>query len=361
MKFIDEFRARDLIKILTDRIMGSASGTYSFMEVCGGHTNAIRRFGIHSILPENIKLISGPGCPVCVTGQEYIDKLIACSKNRNNVIATFGDLIRVPGSESSLEKEKGKGSDIRIVISPLEALEIAKANPSKTVIFAGIGFEATAPGSAVTLKMAQRENIENFHILSAHKIMPPAMEAIIHEGVKINGFICPGHVSATAGSKIFNFIPEKYSLGCVISGFEPVDILQSILLLMIQVNVNTPGVEIQYSRAVSEEGNLIAQKHMTDVFELCDINWRGLGIIPLSGLKIKDEFKKFDAVKFISEEFRPYPTDSSCICGEILRGLKTPHDCSLFRIVCDPENPVGACMVSNEGACNAWYKYGSNG
>jgi hydrogenase expression/formation protein HypD len=330
------------------------------MEVCGGHTAAIHRFGIPSLLPVNIKLISGPGCPVCVTGTDFIDKAIAYSKMGEVIIATFGDMIRVPGSASSLGKEKTAGADIRIVLSGLEALDIAKINSEKQVIFLGIGFETTAPGTAVTIKVAEKENVENFFLLSAHKVMPPAMEEIIKEGVKLDGFICPGHVATITGSEIFNFIAEKYNLGCVITGFEPTDILQSILMLVNQVNAKIPKVEIQYSRAVTEKGNIIAKRHLYQIFEPCDERWRGFGVIPGSGLKLRKEYEKFDAEKIMPVDIKFSEEDVLCICGDILRGIKTPEDCSLFVGTCTPENPAGACMVSNEGACNNSYKYRIN-
>lgn len=357
MKYIDEYRDRDLIMKLAIQIKKSVRGEYAFMEVCGGHTAAIHRFGIPSLLPGNIKLISGPGCPVCVTGTDFIDKAIAYSEKEEVIIATFGDLVRVPGSITSLEKKRSSGADIRIVFSSLDALEIAKLNPDRKVIFLGIGFETTAPGTAVTIKTAEKENISNFHLLSAHKIMPPAMEAIVKEGVVLNGFICPGHVAAVTGSSIFSFIPEKYNIGCVITGFEPTDILHSVLMLIRQVNNNAPDVEIQYKRAVTVNGNALAQSHLKEVFEPCDAHWRGFGIIPSSGLALRNGYKRFDAECAMPVTVMHNEDNIMCICGEILRGKKTPEECLLFKDVCTPENPVGACMVSNEGSCNTWYKY----
>jgi hydrogenase expression/formation protein HypD len=360
MKYIDEYRDKDLIRKLTSAIRCEAEMHYTFMEVCGGHTNAIHRFGIPSMLPDSIRLISGPGCPVCVTDNSFIDKAIAYSRKEGVIITTFGDLIRVPGSESSLEKEKAAGADIRIVYSPLEALETAKENGEKKIIFLGIGFETTAPGTAVTIKEAERAAIRNFYLLSAHKIMPPAMEVLIKEGVKISGFICPGHVAAVTGSAAFSFIPEKYNLGCVITGFEPVDILQAIYMLIKQVNSKSPCTEIQYNRAVTINGNTIAQREMNEVFERCDETWRGFGIIPGSGLRLKQVYERFDIEKVIPISFKRHEDNVLCICGEILRGVKTPADCRLFAGVCIPENPIGACMVSGEGACNTYYKYRLN-
>jgi hydrogenase expression/formation protein HypD len=357
MKYVDEYRDKGLITKLSDLIKKTADRNYTFMEVCGGHTAAIHRFGILFLLPGNISLISGPGCPVCVTDRSFIDKAIAYSRQDDVIITTFGDLIRVPGSVSSLEKENTNGGDIRIVFSALEALDIAKANCDKKVIFLGIGFETTAPGTAVTIKEADRNSVENFYLLSAHKFMPPAMEVIIKKGIALNGFICPGHVATITGSSAFNFIPQKYNIGCVMTGFEPVDILQSIYMLVNQVNNNSPGIEIQYKRAVTGEGNLLARKLMNDVFILCDVPWRGFGSIESSGLRLRKEYERFDAEKVIPVKIKKQKDNLLCICGDILRGIKTPVDCTLFAKTCIPENPVGACMVSGEGACNSFYKY----
>jgi hydrogenase expression/formation protein HypD len=359
MKYIDEFRDKGLIMTLTEMIKKAASGNYIFMEVCGGHTAAIHRFGIPSLLPENIRLISGPGCPVCVTDNSFIDKAITYSKRKDVIITTFGDLVRVPGSGSSLEKEKALGGDVRIVFSGLEALDIAKSNSDKKIIFLGIGFETTAPGTAVTIKEADKADVRNFYLMSAHKVMPPAMEVIIKEGVKLDGFICPGHVAAITGSDAFSFIPGKYNIGCVITGFEPVDMLQAIYMLVNQVNSRSPDTEIQYSRIVTKSGNTIAQQHMDDVFILCDDYWRGFGAIVSSGLRLREKYERFDVEKMMPVNVKNKGDNVLCICGDILRGLKTPSDCRLFAGICIPENPVGACMVSVEGACNSFYKYRS--
>ena len=357
MKYIDEYRDRKLAMKLADQIKRSARGNYVFMEVCGGHTSAIYRFGIPSLLPENIKLLSGPGCPVCVTGTDFIDLSVEYSKMSDVVITTFGDLIRVPGSETSLDNMKSAGADIRIVFSGLDALEIARLNPDKKVIFLGIGFETTAPGSAVTVKKAMQEGVANFSLLSAHKLMPPVMDALLCNGAELDGFICPGHVSAITGSAYYNFIPEKYKKGCVVAGFEPTDILQAILMLVRQVNNNDPAVEIQYTRVVTKDGNRMAMDLMKEVFKPYDALWRGFGQIPASGLIMNDRYKKFDPLSEIPVRVKSHQENKFCICGPILRGIKTPGDCSLFRTVCNPDNPVGACMVSPEGSCNTWYKY----
>jgi hydrogenase expression/formation protein HypD len=340
-----------------DEIHRISSKEVSLMVVCGGHTMAIQKFGIPSVLPDNIRLLSGPGCPVCVSSRQFIDHAIALSRLENLIITTFGDLIRVPGSTSSLDKEKAKGADIRIVYSILDALEIARNNPGKHIVFLGIGFETTAPGTAFGVLNASNEGLPNFSVLSSHKVMPPAMGALIDEGVRINGYISPGHVSVITGSKIYDTIVDKYKVACVISGFEPVDILKAILMLVKQIENNNQRVEIAYTRAVTYHGNLKAQKAMEKVFELSDDWWRGLGILPESGLNLKDEYEQFDTSKRLMADIEPTREDRGCICGEILKGLKKPSDCKLFRKVCRPDNPVGACMVSNEGACHAWYRY----
>jgi hydrogenase expression/formation protein HypD len=357
IRYIDEYRDKTLIAKLVRLIRDSARSDYTFMEVCGGHTAAIHRFGIPSLLPSGIKLISGPGCPVCVTGKTLIDMAVAYSRKRGFIIATFGDLMRVPGSGSTLEKEKADGADVRVVFSGLEALEIAKANPGRKVIFPGIGFETTAPGTAVTLKKANDAGLRNFYILSSHKVMPPAMDSIINDGVRLDGFICPGHVATITGSSVFEFIPAKYGLGCVIAGFEPVDLLQSVYMLVKQVNERSQSVEIEYTRAVTKKGNLRAKQLIEEVFEPCDSYWRGFGIIPLSGLRLRKQFEGFDAEKVFPVRTVGDIENQSCLCGEILRGLKSPSDCQLFSTVCTPLNPEGACMVSEEGTCNAHYKY----
>lgn len=357
MKYIEEYRDKGLIQKLSDIIKKSVAENYTFMEVCGGHTSAIHRFGIPSLLPAEINLVSGPGCPVCVTATDFIDKAIAYSQIENVTIVTFGDLIRVPGSTSSLEKENIMGADIRVVFSGLEALNIARSEPDRIVIFLGIGFETTAPGTAVTIKRASEEMLDNFLLLSAHKIMPPVMDVIARKGIRIDGFICPGHVATITGSKIFKFLSEKYGLGCVIAGFEPTDLLQSVLMLVRQTNAKSHNVEIQYSRAVTADGNLIAQDQISEVFESCDANWRGFGSISGSGLRLRGKYKDFDAEKRIPLSIRYSGDNPACICGDILRGMKRPDMCQLFRKVCTPENPVGACMVSPEGTCNSYFKY----
>ena len=357
MKYLDEYRDRHIVKNIASEIDRISRSEVSLMEVCGGHTMAIHRYGLPSLLPENIRLLSGPGCPVCVTGRKFIDAALFLAAKPGVIITTYGDLIRVPGSTGSLDKAKAGGADIRMVYSTLDALNIARQNPQNKVVFLGIGFETTSPATAAALLNAESEGICNFFVYSSHKVMPPAMEALITEGVKINGYICPGHVSAITGSGIYGFIPEKYRLACVISGFEPVDIMQSILMLVKQIEQHNYQVEIQYTRAVRPGGNPIARKMMDTVFEPCDEHWRGFGIIPQSGLRLSERFSGYDAEKVFGINIPEPPEEKGCICGEILKGLKKPADCGLFRKRCTPADPVGACMVSNEGACAAHYRY----
>ncbi|MCF6170364.1 MAG: hydrogenase formation protein HypD [Bacteroidales bacterium] len=357
MKYIDEYRDKSIVLALANEIKKTSTKPVRLMEVCGGHTMSIQKFGIPYLLPKTVELISGPGCPVCVTSRAFIDKAVAYSRRGEVIITTYGDLIRVPGSSSSLDIEKAKGADIRTVYSILDALSIAKENRKKKVVFLGIGFETTAPGSAAGLVKAQMAGLRNFFLFSAHKVMPPAMETLIDEGVQIDGYVGPGHVSAITGETIYLDIPKKYGLGVVISGFEPVDLMQSILMLVKQFENNDPKVEIQYTRVVRPEGNLKAQQMLDEVFEFGDDWWRGLGVLKNSGLKIREKYAMHDAEKKIEVEVEPTREPKGCICGEILRGIKKPKDCKLFATACTPSNPVGACMVSNEGSCAAHYLY----
>ena len=357
MKYINEYRNRDLVMNLAEEIKKISTREVRLMEVCGGHTMAIQKFGIPSLLPETVKLLSGPGCPVCVSSRSFIDHAVALARLPGIIITTFGDLIRVPGSTSTLDREKARGADIRMVYSILEAIELAMKNPESKVVFLGIGFETTAPGTAAGILQASAMELKNFFVLSSHKIMPPAMGALIDEGVTIDGYIGPGHVSTITGSNMYQEIAEKYQLGVVISGFEPVDLMRSVYLLVKQIETNDQKVEIAYRRAVKPEGNPKALKMMDEVFELRDDWWRGLGILKNSGLKLSKKFSHLDAEEMIVVETEPTKEPGGCICGEILKGIKSPKDCRLFATVCTPLDPVGACMVSSEGACHAFYRY----
>jgi hydrogenase expression/formation protein HypD len=357
MKYVDEFRNKALVKTLVDAINRKSHKPIRIMEVCGGHTLAIRKYGIQQLLPDTIDLLSGPGCPVCVTNRTAIDRAIAISRNPGIIITTYGDLIRIPGSESSLNQEKALGADIRIVYSTMDALEIARKNPDNQVVFLGIGFETTTPSSAVAIIEAATLGIENFTVLSMHKLMPPAMEALIVQGVKIDGYIGPGHVTAVAGANMYSPLADRFGVSVVIAGFEPVDLLQSVYMLVCMAEENRTGVEIQYKRVVTAAGNIKARQIVDKVFEPCDDEWRGLGLIRNSGLSIRSEFNRFDTLKIFNPVVRHVPEPAGCLCGEVLRGVKKPIDCKLFRKVCTPANPVGSCMVSGEGACQAYYNY----
>ncbi len=357
MNYFEAFREREIVQRLTAEIRRISKRPVAFMEVCGGHTHAIRKFGIPSLLPEHITLLSGPGCPVCVSATSYVDQAVAYSRLPDVIIATFGDMIRIPGSTSSLDREKADGHDIRIVWSALDAVKIARENSGKRVILLAIGFETTAPVTAGALQYAFNNKVENFFVYSAHKIMPPAMETLIDEGVPLDGYLAPGHVSTITGTSIYENIASKYGKACVIAGFEPVDILESILMLVRQVEGKKPSVEIQYKRVVRPEGNIPALRMMNEVYGLRDDWWRGLGILPASGLAPREKYARHDAERMIPVEVEETIEPKGCICGEVLKGVKKPVDCPLFGSVCTPATPAGACMVSPEGACQAWYKY----
>ena len=357
MRFVDEYRNKELILAVANKLKSVSKKEIVLMEVCGGHTMAIQRFGLHALLPPTVRLISGPGCPVCVSSQHFIDTAMALSRLEDVIITTYGDLIRVPGSTTSLEKERANGSDIRIIYSVLEALEIAKNNPAKRIVFLGIGFETTAPATAAAILQAGKDKLTNFFVLSAHKVMPPVMKALVEEGVTLHGFLAPGHVSAITGTSIYQDLASVYGLGVVVSGFEPADMMQAVLMLVEQIEAGAPKVEVQYQRVVQMEGNKMAQQVLQEVFELRDDQWRGLGNIPLSGLKIRESLSSFDAEREFEVVVPASTEPKGCICGLILRGLKTPLDCPLFGKKCTPVDPVGACMVSGEGTCATYYKY----
>lgn len=357
MKYVDEFRDNDLVQKLLAAIHRKSKQKVRFMEVCGGHTMAIRKYGIQQLLPDTIELLSGPGCPVCVTDRTSIDRAIAMARLPEVIVTTYGDLIRVPGTASSLDQEKASGADVRIVYSTLDALTIAKQNKDRKVVFLGIGFETTTPSSAVAMMEAERQGISNFFLFSMHKRMPPAMAALIDQGVQINGYIGPGHVTAIAGSDMYRDLVDRYRISIVVSGFEPVDLLQGIYMLVSMAEAQRFGTEVQYRRAVTGTGNIKALEMVSSVFEPSDETWRGLGLIPGSGLKLRDRYRQHDAALQFNLHVQPAFEPAGCICGEVLRGMKKPVQCGLFGKVCTPANPVGACMVSGEGACQAYYNY----
>lgn len=358
MKYIKEFRESNLIKPLIEKIkeLSLDLGKVKIMEVCGTHTVALFRSGLRELLKYYVEVISGPGCPVCVTPNSFIDKAISLSRRSNFIITTFGDMVRVPGSKSSLEKEKAEGADIRVVFSPLDSLRIALDNPLKKVCMIGVGFETTSPSLASTILEAKKKNIKNFFMLSAPKLIPPALSALLNEEIAIDGFILPGHVSAIIGAKAFKILDDKKIPG-VITGFEPLDLVQGIYMILEQLKNNEGKVEIQYKRVVKEMGNEKALKIINEVFEPVDSEWRGLGTIPQSGLKINEKYSEFDAEKIFPLDIEKPEENPACRCGDVLKGIANPEECPLFREVCTPENPVGACMVSSEGTCSAWYKY----
>ena len=320
---------------------------------------AIAQAGIKKLLPDSIELISGPGCPVCVTSQDEIDKAVEISRMKNVIMTTFGDMMRVPGSVGSLADMKRQSRDVRVVYSPVDALRIARKNPHKKVVFMGIGFETTSPTIAATLLKAKKGKIGNFFILSNFKLVFPALEAISKSPrVRIDGFICPGHVSVITGSTPYENIARRYKKPCVITGFEIIDILKGIERLIRQIKNRQYKVEIEYKRAVKKEGNKTARRVLDSVFKITDSEWRGLGVIKRSGLKLKKEFNAFDAEKKFSVKVKKTTSQRGCICGDILQGVKTPKDCRLFKKTCTPRRPIGPCMVSSEGTCAAYYKYG---
>ncbi|WP_407641816.1 hydrogenase formation protein HypD [Caldanaerobius fijiensis] len=326
-----------------------------FMEVCGTHTMAIARAGIRQMLPDNIRMISGPGCPVCVTSSQDIDLAIAFSTLPNVILTTFGDMIRVPGSYTRLSEMRAKGCDIRVVYSVYDALEIARENPSKEVVFEAVGFETTAPSIADAIVRAKKEKIMNFSVLSLHKTVPMSLRALLDMGdIKIDGFLLPGHVSAIIGVKPYRFLPIDYGIGGVISGFQPEDILFSIAALLKQIKEG-PQIQNQYSRVVKEEGNVEALRAIDEVFEPCDSYWRGIGIIKNSGLKIRDKYADFDAGMRFPVKVFDSKEPAGCRCGDVLRGIIEPQECPLFARACTPDNPIGPCMVSSEGSCGIWY------
>ncbi len=367
MKYVDEFRDPQKLQALMKEINRLAlilertpEHPLKIMEVCGGHTHSIFKYGIEELLPDSIELIHGPGCPVCVMPRGRLDAAIKLADIPNVIFTTFGDAMRVPGSQKSLLQAKAEGADIRMVYSPLDALPIAKQNPDKQVIFFGLGFETTAPSTAFTILQAAAENIKNFSIFCNHVIVVPALEALLdNPDLELDGFIGPGHVSMVIGSNPYQIIAEKYNKPVVVSGFEPLDIVQSVWMLLQQLVDRRCEVENQYKRLVQPDGNPMALEAIQKVFEVREeFEWRGLGEIAQSGLKINSNYAQFDAeVKFNISDVK-VPDAAACQCGEILKGVLKPWQCKVFGTACTPETPIGTCMVSSEGACAAYYKYG---
>jgi hydrogenase expression/formation protein HypD len=358
MKYVDEFRDADLIRSIAERIGALAPPPCALMEVCGTHTMAIARYGLRQCLPEGVRLISGPGCPVCVTAQPAIDHFIALGRVPGVILTCFGDMIRVPGSESSLEQAQADGADVRVVASAMEALALAQSHPDREVVFFGVGFETTAPSVALALRDAREQGVANFSALSAHKLIPPALRALASaDDVRIDGFICPGHVTVIIGAAAYRFLPDEFRKPCVVAGFEPVDVLLSIESLLQQIRDGSAGVVIEYRRAVSEDGNPRAREVVSEVFQPADTEWRGLGTLPMSGLTIRDEFAAHDAARRFDVAVPAESPSKGCRCGDVLRGLIEPPECALFGVACRPAHPLGPCMVSSEGSCAAYYRY----
>jgi hydrogenase expression/formation protein HypD len=338
-------------------LVDAMDGPIRIMEVCGTHTHAIARAGLRSVLPESLELISGPGCPVCVTAQEDIERMLLLAKRPDLILCTFGDMLRVPGHASSLERERSQGGDVRVVYSPMDAVDIARDNPDQEVVFLAVGFETTAPIVAATLQAAAQQNLKNFSLYTVHKRVPPAMEAVLQEEHRIQGFLTPGHVSVIIGADAYADIAENYSVPCVATGFDAEDILEGVVLLLEAIQEKRFGSFIQYRRAVSPEGNKKAQDIMGECFEITDAPWRGLGVLPESGLSLKKEWRDFDAAsRFDLPKLEAAPPPG-CRCGDVLRGRIQPRDCGLFGEKCTPRQPVGPCMVSSEGSCAARYRY----
>jgi hydrogenase expression/formation protein HypD len=358
LKHLSEYQSRDICRGILSKIESASRKPVRLMEVCGTHTMSISRNGIRGLLPETVTLLSGPGCPVCVTSQGEIDRFIRVSRIKDVIVTTFGDLLRVPSRDATLEKERADGADIRMVYSTLDALDIAVKNPDKEVVFLGIGFETTAPTIAAAIEEANKKGIGNFSVLSANKRVIPALEALLkNDRVKVDGFICPGHVSIIIGGDAYRPVSEMYKIPCVVAGFEPVDILQAVNMLIDQIEKGCADVEIAYSRGVSFEGNLRAREALDRVFSVSDAVWRGIGPIPGSGLAIRDDYSRFDADKKFQLPVEDIPEPDGCACGEILMGIKSPPQCGRFGKTCTPTHPVGPCMVSSEGTCAAYYKY----
>jgi hydrogenase expression/formation protein HypD len=370
------FRDPAAARALAEAIHARSTRPTRLMEFCGGHTHAILRFGIPTLLPSTVELRSGPGCPVCVTSATELDRAIALAQIPDVILTTFGDMIRVPGSPPApaghpprlaggneggrtLAQAKAEGADVRVVYSPLDALRIARENPTRPVIFLGVGFETTAPMVASAVLAAEAEGLENFFVFSTHKLTPPATRAILDAGeVQLSGIIGPGHVTTVIGADAWRFLPHDYGIPCAIAGFEPLDILQAVLALVEMAEDGRPDVANAYARSVRPEGNVAAQQAIDRVFEVADAEWRGFSTVPASGLRLRESYASFDAARAFPVEVEPAREPPGCRCGEVLRGVLLPTECALFAKACTPQSPVGPCMVSAEGACAAYYQYG---
>ena len=358
MKYISEFRNPELTKKYLKDIKDTVTQPWSIMEVCGGQTHSLVKNGILDLLPKEINMIHGPGCPVCVTPLNLIDKAVHLALDKNVVLCSFGDMLRVPGSKKSLLEAKAEGADIRILYSPLEAVKIAQENPDKEVVFFAVGFETTAPANALSVAHAHKKGIRNYSILASHVLVPPAIQAVIDdEESKIDGFLAAGHVCTIMGTSEYHPISEKYKVPIVVTGFEPVDLVQGILMVVQQLENKKSRVENQYSRIVKEEGNVEAQKIISEIFEVDHQFWRGIGEIPDSGYVVKEKYAQYDALRKFDISIEKVPENPDCISGLIMKGIKKPYECGQFGVKCNPSNPLGAPMVSSEGAFAAYYHF----
>jgi hydrogenase expression/formation protein HypD len=359
MKYIDEYRNEEVAGKLVKELRRVVTKPWVLMEVCGGQTHTIVKYGIDHLLPEEVELVHGPGCPVCVTSLEMIDKAHAIAQRPDVIFCSFGDMLRVPGSKDDLLVLKSRGADVRVVYSPIDSLKIARANPNKKVVFFAIGFETTAPGNAMAVWQAQKHGITNFSVLVSHVLVPPAMASILESPLnRVNGFLGPGHVCTVMGYEEYEPIAARYRVPIVITGFEPLDILEGVLMTVRQLEAGTAEVENEYPRVVKREGNRVAQDLVNSVFEVCDRKWRGVGLIPKSGYQLRSEFRNHDAERLFEVNEIDTAESSICISGLVLKGVKKPHDCPAFGTDCTPNRPLGATMVSAEGACAAYFAYG---
>jgi hydrogenase expression/formation protein HypD len=362
MKYLSEFRQPKLALYLLDEIRRTVTTNWVVMEVCGGQTHSIVKSGIDQLLPDLVELVHGPGCPVCVTPLELIDKAVAIAALPDVIFVSFGDMLRVPGSKKDLFVVRSEGGDVRVVYSPLDAVRIARENPSKLVVFFAVGFETTAPSNAMAVWQARKESLDNFYLLVSHVLVPPALRALLESPQnRVQGYLAAGHVCTVMGWEEYLPICEEYRVPIVVTGFEPVDILEGVLMVLRQLEQGEARVENQYSRVVRREGNRPAQQLISEVFEITDRNWRGIGRIKESGLKLSPEFQRFDAEQVFRVDPIELKESSHCISGEILQGLRKPAECSAFGNRCTPRTPLGATMVSSEGACAAYYRYASLG
>lgn len=360
MKYVDEYRDAALVRKLAAAIARVTTRPWTIMEICGGQTHAIVKFGLDELLPSNINLVHGPGCPVCVTSADLIDQAVDLALNHGVILCSFGDMLRVPGTGIDLLTAKARGADVRIVYSPLDAVALARENPSRQVVFFAVGFETTAPANALSVLRAEREHVTNYSILTSHVLVPPAMRAILGSpDNRVQGFLAAGHVCTIMGTGEYGPIAREFGAPIIITGFEPVDILEGIYLCVKQLESGRAEVENAYSRAVRTGGNDPARAIVRDVFELCDRDWRGIGVIPQSGLAVRPAYARFDANQCFVMSHRQSTSCTACISGEIMRGVKKPRDCPAFGTGCTPEQPLGAPMVSSEGACAAYYRYRS--